>query len=399
MNQPYFQPHDPALFVTSVRSFDFDPAATCPKWMEFLDFFTRGDCDVSRTLQQWVGSVLLPEIRHEQFLWLDGKGKNGKSVFVETISEVLGRQVVANLTVEQLTGKHEIAALADKRMNIAMEFEKLTPRLESAIKRLVSNEPIAINEKLKPIYSAKLGIRALFISNSVPHVSDRSDGFWRRCLLVHCGARVAEAQKVLDLEKQLVQQEAAGIFNWILRGAVDLVRADGHIFVAKSIEAAVERQRTAMDPHRVFLQTELVQTDFEKWIPGVEVLYETYREWMRGRGHKGALSWPHFKVLLKEEFPGIQSTRRRHPTAGRCYGYEGIFWKNAIEQEESYERQVAEKLARKHATNYAADVRRDVVEELRRNRLSESRRGADAPVESDDGDDYLEQAFKDAGID
>lgn len=398
MNQLYFQPHDPDLFVTSVRSFDFDVAAECPLWMDFLDFFTRGDRDVARTLQQWVGSVLLPEIRHERFLWLDGRGKNGKSVFVETISEILGRQIVANLTVEQLTGKHEIAALADKRMNVAMEFEKLTPRLESAIKRLVSNETIAVNEKLKPIYSAKLSIRALFVSNSVPHVSDRSDGFWRRCLLVHCGAQVSAAQKVLDLEERLVQKEAAGIFNWILRGAVDLVRADGHIFVAQSIETAVERQRTVMDPHRVFLRDELVATDCDKWIPGVEVLYKVYCEWMRDRGHKVPLSWSKFKPLLKEEFPGIRSTRRRHPAVGRCHGYEGLFWKDGVEQEESYARRVAEKLARKHATNYAMDVRRDVNEALQRNRSSESRRAAEAVVDSDD-DEYVKQALKDAGID
>lgn len=97
MNLPYFQPHSPDLFNSSVRPFDYDPAAMCPKWLDFLKFTTCDDSEVARTLQQWFASVLLSDIRHENFLWLKGLGSDGKSVLTTVLSYTIGEQIVSNL--------------------------------------------------------------------------------------------------------------------------------------------------------------------------------------------------------------------------------------------------------------------------------------------------------------
>ncbi len=170
--------HDPAIFVTSVRPFNYVPAAKSPRWLKFLEWFTSGDQDVIRTIQQFFASVFLPEVRHERFLWLTGSGSNGKSVLVSVFCHVLGEQLVGNLAARQLAGKHELAGLVDKSLNVSMEFEKVSSTFIDLIKNLTSNEPVTINEKMKPVYHARLNLRLVFVSNLVPHVNDQSDGFW-----------------------------------------------------------------------------------------------------------------------------------------------------------------------------------------------------------------------------
>jgi len=213
-NKHFQQRHDSKIFVSSIRPYKYDPKAKCPEWMKFLSFLTSKDLDLIKCIQLWCASIFYPQIRHEYFLWLTGLGKNGKSVFVDVLTAVVGEQSVSHLTARQLAGKHELAGLADKKLNVSMEFEKVSPAFVDIVKNLCSNEPLTINEKMKSVYDARLLIRLLFVSNSVPYVSDRSDGFWRRCLLVECKGRVCDDQEDLSLSDKL-KDEAPGIFNWL----------------------------------------------------------------------------------------------------------------------------------------------------------------------------------------
>lgn len=334
MNCQHLYPFDKTTFVTSVLEFAYDPKATCPSWLEFLEFFTCGNDEVTMTLRQWLGTILLPNIRHEKFLWLCGVGDNGKSVFADVIQGVLGSQVVANLTIDQLGGNHELQGLEGKRLNIGMEFNRITDSVQSSIKRIVSNEPIGINPKYKSVYFARLSVRLMFGSNSVPYVSDRSDGFWRRCILVPCKAKVRSEHREFGLAQRLINTEAAGIFNWLLEGAVEVTAAGGHIFEAEDIKHAVIHQRRIMDPHRGFVRENLMISQNDYFMPGLQELYAKYTDWMDARGHTGKLNWPRFREVVKQEFPNARSVQSRDPIFGKCRGYIGLCWRNDTNDEE-----------------------------------------------------------------
>jgi len=142
---------------------------------------------------------------------------------------------------------------------------------------------------------------------------------------VQCNAKVLEDDKNLNLIEEL-KTESAGIFNFLMRGAVDLMRQDGHIVVAESIKAAVAQQRVIMDPHREFLKRELVATeDHNMAVPSLELLYPTYRGWMRKWGYTGVLTWPRLRMLMKEVYPHVKSVQRRFPDVGKCHGWSGIY--------------------------------------------------------------------------
>ena len=78
-------PGDYCTMMTSVA-----PGGSCPLWMAFLNTVTEGDQELIRFLQVCCGYALTGSTREQILLFLWGRGGNGKSVFIETITGVMG---------------------------------------------------------------------------------------------------------------------------------------------------------------------------------------------------------------------------------------------------------------------------------------------------------------------
>ncbi len=70
------------------------PGDTCPTWLAFLDRVTDGDNELQRYLQRVVGYSLTGRTHEHAVFFLYGTGANGKSVFVNTISGMMGTYAV-----------------------------------------------------------------------------------------------------------------------------------------------------------------------------------------------------------------------------------------------------------------------------------------------------------------
>jgi putative DNA primase/helicase len=66
------------------------PGAECPTWLRFLDRVTGGNSELQSFLQRMVGYSLTGSTREHALFFLYGTGANGKSVFLSTISGLLG---------------------------------------------------------------------------------------------------------------------------------------------------------------------------------------------------------------------------------------------------------------------------------------------------------------------
>ena len=78
-------PDDYCTMMTAAK-----PGGPCPLWMDFLNTVTAGDKELIRFLQVCCGYALTGSTREQILLFLWGRGGNGKSVFIETITGVMG---------------------------------------------------------------------------------------------------------------------------------------------------------------------------------------------------------------------------------------------------------------------------------------------------------------------
>src|SRR5262249_39213077 len=77
-------------YITNQGGFAYDPAAKCPLWLETLDAIFEGNAELIDLIQRLFGLSLTGNADEEIFMYLDGTGGNGKSLFCEVLAAVLG---------------------------------------------------------------------------------------------------------------------------------------------------------------------------------------------------------------------------------------------------------------------------------------------------------------------
>jgi len=76
-------------FLTRLAPVEFDPDAACPRWETFLARVLP-DPEVREFVQRLVGYMLTGSVAEQCLAFLLGIGRNGKSVFVETLAALWG---------------------------------------------------------------------------------------------------------------------------------------------------------------------------------------------------------------------------------------------------------------------------------------------------------------------
>lgn len=82
------EPHDRSLLLTQMTR--VGPGKGCPNWLHFLQVATNGDTALQAYLARVAGYCLTGSMREQVFFFLHGSGANGKSVFLQTLSWILG---------------------------------------------------------------------------------------------------------------------------------------------------------------------------------------------------------------------------------------------------------------------------------------------------------------------
>ena len=115
------RPHDRRDLLSKLAPVDFDADARCPVWDEFLDSITDGNAEVAAYLRRWGGYGLSGLTTEHAFLCLFGRGRNGKSTFLNTLMHILGEYadvIEPSHLVSKTSDDHPcwLAALPGKRI-------------------------------------------------------------------------------------------------------------------------------------------------------------------------------------------------------------------------------------------------------------------------------------------
>lgn len=311
------QPHTPDWLTLTCLPFDYQPEATCPTWLRFLSEVMQADPDRIALLQQWCGYNLVHDVSLHRFALLVGDGANGKSVFLKVLEALLGADNVSHVPLEMFAGRFQLAPSIGKLANIAGEVGELARPDEATFKSFVAGDPIQIDRKHLPPIQVTPTARVTIAGNSRPRWMDRSEGIWRRMLLIPFRVTIPDDRQDRHLADRIIGGELAGVLNWSLAGLCDLRGAGGFALpdVCKD-ELADYRQES--NPARAFLQDECSAE------PGAEIragdLYKAYAGWCRERGYR-PLHENHFAIEVRrlyavERFQHRDGQRRAWWLAG-----------------------------------------------------------------------------------
>lgn len=278
----HLMPHHPGQGQRYRLPFDYAPQASCPRWLRFLEE-VQPNPDVRLHLQTFFGWVLLGHGRpHEErfSVWL-GNGANGKSVAMGVLKALVGQENTASLSLHEFNGKN-VELLANKLVNLGSETERSDKVETSILKKLVSGEPVLATPKYRHHYEVTCNTALVFAVNDVPAIDDRSDGIWRRLMLVNWPVTLAAHQRDKSLLSTLVADELAGILNWALDGATRVLQQG--LFIPEGMNANSQQLRTDNNSVALFVD------DAVKQSPHATIaksdLYHAFRLWCTSRGYK-----------------------------------------------------------------------------------------------------------------
>lgn len=272
-------PHCREHMLTRCIPVAYDSQAAAPKWDQFLRQILP-DPEVQAFLQRFAGYSLTGSTTEQVLLFLIGNGRNGKSVYTETLAALLGEYHTAagisSLTTQRRTGiPNDIAALAGARLVTVSEPQQGIQLHEAMIKDLTGGDTIVARFLRKEHFTFKPQLKLVFRGNHRPRITGTDDGIWRRLLLVPFNVQIPSENVNPDLLSEL-REELPGILAWAVRGCLEWEER-GKLSPPKVVLDTVREYREEMDPLAHFLRERCIQS------PGMRtpstLLHTAYVRW------------------------------------------------------------------------------------------------------------------------
>lgn len=311
-------PHSPTLVSRILLPFDYDPSATCPRWGQFLEHVLP-DPESRALLQEIFGYCLTPNISQQKFFMFEGTGGNGKGVVTNILTRLLGPENVSALPVNRLGAPHELDVTLGKLVNITSEMKEKDVPAEDLLKQFVAGDRLHFNPKYQKTFTAKPTAKLILSTNERPLFTDRSDGIWRRLLILPFPITVSEGQRDVHLEGKLAP-ELPGILNWAIAGARALFGRGAFKEPRVSIEARRTFQRES-NTARMFLE-ETCRADRPGEVDR-KMLYQDYGEYCEENGVRPMRSTNFYKEVSRV-FPGMHDYRPHGNGMSRPRVFKGI---------------------------------------------------------------------------
>ena len=322
---PQLRPITPDLFIDHGFDYDYDPMATCPRFMAYLEK-VQPNPENRAMLQMLAGLLLLPDTSYNVAFFLYGQGGTGKTVFINVLEALLGKDNCCCVPLANFAARFDKVHLTEKLANLVGDMPIMPESgriadMEGLFKSVTSGDEISVERKFVDSRTARVTARCVFATNEMPHFSDRSNGIWDRLRIIKFNVVVRNTEEQDPRLIDKLMEERPGILNWALQGLAELRT---YKVFPQSEEGclAIEELRAESDHEATFLR-ETVQADpngFETFTR----LYSAYRQWCQDNGFNSPVSSSKFKNAILRVFPGVECTRKRAELGRRVSVIVGI---------------------------------------------------------------------------
>ena len=215
-------PHRPDACMTKITA--VGPSGACPLWREFLARVTNQNVELQAFLQRVAGHCLTGSVREHALFFIYGLGGNGKGVFLNTLSAILG-DYAATASIDVFTASQndrhptDLAMLRGARLVTAQETEEGRRWAESRIKALTGGDPITARFMRQDFFTYDPQFTLIIAGNHKPGLRNVDEAIRRRLHLIPFDVKIAAAERDPDLPEKL-KAEWSGILQWAIDGCL-----------------------------------------------------------------------------------------------------------------------------------------------------------------------------------
>ncbi len=215
----------PSLFLSKSTRVAVDRQAAHPLWDQFLKRVTDGDAELAGFLQRMAGYCLTGLTTEHALFFLYGTGRNGKGVFVNTLSWVLGNYAVTapmETFTEQRHAQHptDLAMMRGARLVCAQETEEGRRWAESRIKQMTGGDPISARFMRRDFFTFMPQFKLVIAGNHKPSLRSVDEAIRARVHLIPFTVTIPKPERDKELAEKL-RDEGPAILNWALEGCLE----------------------------------------------------------------------------------------------------------------------------------------------------------------------------------
>jgi len=337
-------PHTPTFFTSNIFNFEFRRNWSAPKFLNFLKEILP-DQDSRDYIQELLGYLLTYDTKHAKMTLFFGSGANGKSVLLNIFKLIIGKENYSSLPFDAFYGDNRFLLIKTegKTANIFEEIPEDKKVKTATIKNIVTGGELTVEEKFMPAKMIQSTVKLIFATNTLPNFPDKSDGIYRRLVIIPFLQNFLDPQKAnpeLATDQYWIDSgELEDIFNWAIEGLVRLMKR-GHFIEPRCSLIEKELFRLEQNPERQFLIDHFTYTENLCDSISSQELYLKYRVYAQNIGLT-----PCTAIKLGREvrrtFPQISQSKNPHNLAGGVksriwYGlkYNTVQYSKVLEQTE-----------------------------------------------------------------
>lgn len=255
------------------------------------------------------------QIDEKAFMFL-GRGENGKSVLLEYIESMLGKDNKESIPLQLLSNDKFMASkLVGKLANIFSDLESDELRHTGVLKAIISGEGLTVQEKYKDPFTLYPFSKMLFSCNRFPKSYDQGQGFFRRWIIVKWERNFeGDPKRDEHLKDKLKenQEEKNKVFSCLIHLTKKLLER-GKFSHSKDWKTIREEWNANADPLEDFISKCI--EDSEGNTP-VRDVYSSYKHFMHSK-QEIPLSIAKFGREFKESYDQI--VEKESKTARRVW--------------------------------------------------------------------------------
>ena len=296
--------HDRADRMTKIAT--ATPNGTCPRWLAFLADITENDRDLMVYLQRVIGYCLTGVTSEHALFFLYGTGANGKSVFVNVITTILG-DYAANAPMdtfmETRSDRHptDLAGLRGARFVSSIETEQGRRWNESKVKAITGGDKVSARFMRQDFFEYVPQFKLVIAGNHKPSIRNVDEAMKRRLHLIPFTVTIPSEKRDGKLTEKLLK-ERDGILAWAVEGC-GLWRQHG-LKPPKVVVEATDEYFEDEDAIGEFVDEECYVSGTAR--EAISMVFQRWRERAEKRGeYVGTSRWLVAQLLTR----GFEKTR------------------------------------------------------------------------------------------
>lgn len=262
---------------------EYSDNVDAPLWDKFLNQIFNNDEELIHYVQKAIGYSFTGSVDEQCLFILNGRGRNGKSVFSNVVSDVAGNYA-KQMNVQTIVAKKnqsgsansDIARLEGARIVTSSELNEGDRFDESLVKQLTGGDKILARFLYGSEFEYKPKFKIWMATNHLPIIRGTDDGIWRRIKIIPFNIQIPKEKVDKKLEYKL-KAEYTGILNWIVQGAI-MWQQEG-LEDPEAVRQVIENYRAEMDPLDAFLEE--CCTTGQNYSIKARDMYNAYHEWAK----------------------------------------------------------------------------------------------------------------------